>query len=291
MEHCQRELHGGKAEASRLAEGLRELTVEMEATKSARATWRDELALIDGKLADVMRLVEGQQAERQSMRELHGSLDVFKREVRATFEASTHAHNRLRELVDESRSSVATSRHLHAGRDRAGGGGAGGGGGGGGEAAEERRPLWSSEGRPRRRARGVAERAAAERRRGGRGGPRRLMCPRRAAWSAPRRPRPRPRPPRAARRSRAAPARAPSRRASGRRRPARAERLAGVLEGAGGSLDYGGAPASSTGGGVRASIARSLGLGAASATRGLSSMGLSPSLPGGDAPRAAAQRL
>ena len=103
MEHVQRELAAAKGEAGKSTEMLREMGTEMEAAKTARAAWREELAVVDGKLNDVSRSADGQLAERQVLRELTTSVEVFKREVRATFEASQHAHNRLRELVDERR--------------------------------------------------------------------------------------------------------------------------------------------------------------------------------------------
>jgi hypothetical protein len=103
MEHVQRELGAAKSEAARNTEQMREMGTELEASKAARASWREELSVIDGKLADTMRSVEGYQAERQALREVSGTMETFKREVRATFEATQHAHNRLRELVDERR--------------------------------------------------------------------------------------------------------------------------------------------------------------------------------------------
>ena len=125
MEHVQRELNAVKNEGSRHAETLRDVTSEVEAGKAMRNAWRDELSVIDGKLSDAMRVVDAHSAERQHIREIGESMEVFKREVRATFEATQHAHNRLRELVDERRSST---------------------GGGGGGDRDRDRGVWTSSG-------------------------------------------------------------------------------------------------------------------------------------------------
>ena len=129
MEHVQRELSHGKSEQGRTSETLRDFTAEVEAGKAARQAWRDELSVIDGKLSDAMRIVEAHNAERQQLREMGSSMEVFKREVRATFEATQHAHNRLRELVDERRGTTAPPP-----------------GGGGDRGRDRERGMWTSSG-------------------------------------------------------------------------------------------------------------------------------------------------
>lgn len=131
MEHVQRELSSTKSEATKAGDLLREIKAETEAAKTARAAWKEEVNVLDLKLAEIGRSVEAHSAERQVMRDLTGSVEVFKREVRATFEASQHAHNRLRELVDERRGGSPGSR--------GGGGGATGTASGGGG-------MWTSDG-------------------------------------------------------------------------------------------------------------------------------------------------
>ena len=101
MDHVQRELTTSKQEATRATELLRDMAGDGEALRAHRAAWKEELAFLDGKMSDMGRSVDGFAAETQAIRELTASMEVFKREVRSTFEASQHAHNRLRELVDE----------------------------------------------------------------------------------------------------------------------------------------------------------------------------------------------
>ena len=112
MEHVQRELGTTKTEGARSSELLRDLSTELEAAKAARHQWREELSVVDSKLSDALRVIDAHQAERQKLREMGSSMEVFKREVRATFEATQHAHNRLRELVDERRSHSANTTGL-----------------------------------------------------------------------------------------------------------------------------------------------------------------------------------
>ena len=132
MDHVQRELTTSKAATDKNAEVMRELALEVDTVKKARAAGREELALVDAKLADAMLAISSQQAERQHVLQLGGALDALKREMRTAFEASQHAHNRLRELVEDQRAASAASAAVQSGGGGGGGGGYSGGGGGGG---------------------------------------------------------------------------------------------------------------------------------------------------------------
>lgn len=123
-----RELRGRTDE--RWGEGVRELRGEADAAGRARAAWREEVSAIDSKLAEAVRSVEAHHGHWGQLQSLATDFDGFKREVRAQLDAGSHAHARLRELVDERRLGG------WSGASDAGGGAGGGGAGwltGGGE--------------------------------------------------------------------------------------------------------------------------------------------------------------
>ena len=87
--------------------------------KKARSAWREELGLLESRLADMARTAEQQAADKETkLVALNTALDGFKSEARAAFEGVKFSHNRLRELIDD--------RHASSG----GGGGGGGSGSG-----------------------------------------------------------------------------------------------------------------------------------------------------------------
>ena len=97
----------------------RQVSNEVGFVKKARSAWREELGLLESRLADMARTAEQQAADKETkLAALNTALDGFKSEARAAFEGVKFSHNRLRELIDD--------RHASSG----GGGGGGGSGSG-----------------------------------------------------------------------------------------------------------------------------------------------------------------
>lgn len=70
--------------------------------KKARSAWREELGLLESRLADLARTAEQQAADKETkLTALSTALDGFKSEARAAFEGVRFSHNRLRELIDD----------------------------------------------------------------------------------------------------------------------------------------------------------------------------------------------
>lgn len=111
MEHVQREISISRSSATASAEALRDLGTEIEAAKAARAASREELALIEARLGEVLRSIEKHPAERQQLAQLGLTVDGLRREMRASFEASAHAHNRLRDFVEQRQRDTGASAH------------------------------------------------------------------------------------------------------------------------------------------------------------------------------------
>ena len=80
----------------------RQVSNEVGFVKKARSAWREELGLLESRLADLARTAEQQAADKETkLTALSTALDGFKSEARAAFEGVRFSHNRLRELIDD----------------------------------------------------------------------------------------------------------------------------------------------------------------------------------------------
>jgi hypothetical protein len=80
----------------------RQVSNEVGFVKKARSAWREELGLLESRLADLARTAEQQAADKETkLTALSTTLDGFKSEARAAFEGVRFSHNRLRELIDD----------------------------------------------------------------------------------------------------------------------------------------------------------------------------------------------
>ena len=94
----------------------RQVSNEVGFVKKARSAWREELGLLESRLADMARTAEQQAADKETkLVALNTALDGFKSEARAAFEGVKFSHNRRRRRRRRRR-----LRFWYAGRQRRG---------------------------------------------------------------------------------------------------------------------------------------------------------------------------